>query len=172
MARIKPRQTAGSLSASPVWRRYTASRPWYDCCGRGAIDPTLCQEIDHRSTEMNPTPDNAPAEARDKVASAQVAKRGRLLALAAGVVGMFLGLTIALGTMRPLRRRRRTGRTFVRGPRSPRGRFFRRAQPGSPNRALLPSRAEQAPRRATSSRAPKLCRRSSSMWPARSNPPW
>ena len=51
---------------------------------------------------MNPTPDNAPAEARDKVASAQVAKRGRLLALAAGVVGMFLGLTIALGTMRPL----------------------------------------------------------------------
>ena len=44
---------------------------------------------------MNPNPDKAP----DQAASG---KRGRFLALAAGVVGMFLGLAIALGTMRPL----------------------------------------------------------------------
>lgn len=39
---------------------------------------------------------------RDEALSNQIARRGRLLALAAGGVGLLLGLAIALGTIRPL----------------------------------------------------------------------
>jgi len=51
---------------------------------------------------MNPNPHQMLAKVLDPSRSGPVARRGRLLALAAGAVGVLLGLTIALGTMRPL----------------------------------------------------------------------